>query len=653
MRLYTILTFALLASTPTLAASLTGTVSEAGGGVAVPGARVTVFSPDLTVFFEARTDGVGAWSLTGLPAGQFQLGVAKRDFEYVEIAVDTSFAQPPIATQLMPETHAGVWSIIGNTAPETFDATDIAFLMADGRIFLCHNTQDPVIFDPVTGTKLLLGPSTSEQGCYNGTVLDNGRLLFVGGQSPSSPGAFQNAIPWVKTWNPATSAWAQLANLQHAAGRWYPGLARLADGSLLVMGGGTAPSAQRTDTCERFDLTTESWSYTGSMLNPAEFPPSALLHTGDVLATWSPPQLYNVATGTWSATGNFVQPGRGWPGHSDHSIVVLSDGRVLAIGCRAQPNPVMAEIYDPVLGTWSLTSNSGLVRDQPEVVQLPDGRVFVAAGKASAPIPVPDLLGRVKWTDLYDPLTNSWRQVANMQIFREYHAVTVLVPDGRVVTTGGTVIDFVVGPTSTDVEAYEPPYLFRGVRPVIATLSTQDPTRGETVVMDIAPATQVTSVVLMGTMATTHWVDGGVPRRLELPVSQSGNQVSVAMPMDENVLPRGWYILFAMVDDIPSKGRIVRIGNSPLFIRADCNGDGAVDISDPVRILDYLFASGASLTCRDSCDANDDGATDVADAVSMLSGLFSTATPFPPPGSMCGPDPTADSIGCVGYGGCQ
>ena len=63
---------------------------------------------------------------------------------------------------------------------------------------------------------------------------------------------------------------------------------------------------------------------------PTEFPPTALLHTGEVLATWWPPQLYDPQTGLWRPTGNFNQPNRSWPGHSDHSIVVLADGRVLA-----------------------------------------------------------------------------------------------------------------------------------------------------------------------------------------------------------------------------------------------------------------------------------------------------------------------------------
>ena len=82
-----------------------------------------------------------------------------------------------------------------------------------------------------------------------------------------------------------------------------------------------------------------------------------------------------------------------------------------------------------------------------------------------------DIMNQTKLTDLYDPMSNSWRSCADMNWLREYHAVTVLVPDGRVVTTAGT-----GGPAqpgvSNDVEAFEPPYLFRGIRPRIDAIST-------------------------------------------------------------------------------------------------------------------------------------------------------------------------------------
>ncbi|MEE8142996.1 MAG: galactose oxidase-like domain-containing protein, partial [Planctomycetota bacterium] len=577
-----------------------------------PNARVTLFTPSLSFFQETRSDAAGHWQLEKVPEGTYQLGIAARDYQYHEETVLVAAAPLLFVTELGLETEAGEWNVIGNTLPEFLDASNIAYLMGDGRIFYCHNTEDPIIFDPISGAKELPTGSGADQGCMNGTLLGDGRQIFVGGQN----GPFTHAVRWVKTWS-ASESWLQLEDLVHRAGRWYPGLARLADGSLLVMGGGTSPAAERTDTCELFHLEPESWSTTGSMINPAEFPPSALLHSGEVLITWSPPQLFDPAMGTWKTTGDFVQPNRGWPGHSDHSIVVLSDGRVVAIGTRSEDlcSPGMGEIYDPETGGWSLTANAEIVRDQPEVVQLPDGRIFVGAGKAiEQPIPVPEVLGRVLWTDLYDPDKDSWRRVADMQHFREVHAVTLLVPDGRVVTTGGTQIDFQVGPTSADIEAFSPPYLFRGVRPEITFLSTTEPSRGQTIELVVSPATQITRVVLMGTEVVTHWVSAGVPRRLELPVTQVGSLVSVTLPAQANRLPLGRYMLFAMVDDIPSPGRIINVMECPppyadLIWAAEGSG-GAVDsvtaLKDALEkngLTPVLIDDLASYPCLDELDS--------------------------------------------------
>ncbi len=84
------------------------------------------------------------------------------------------------------------------------------------------------------------------------------------------------------------------------------------------------------------------------------------------------------------------------------------------------------------------------------------------------------------------------------------------------------------------------------------------------------------------------------------------------------------------------------------FIRGDANGDGIVNIADPITSLDFLFASGL-VNCDDALDVNDDGAVDIADPISTLTYLFivggaSPAFPFPD----CGLDPTRDGLDCLG-----
>lgn len=539
-----------------------GEVREESNAAPISNARVTLFRPDLSVFVETRSALDGSYELQPVPADSYRLGVAARGWAYIEQAVSAPSGTTSLDFDLTPEIHLGNWDVIGDTLPETFDATDIGVLRPDGWIFYCHDTTDPILFDPTTGQKILPPDSGSEQGCMNATLLADGSVLIAGGQDGASPGSFVNGIPWVKRFRP-NDTWVQLSDMLNDAGRWYPGLARLADGRLLVMGGGQAPDASRTDTCELFDPATLQWSWTGSMGSEVEFPPSALLYTGRVLRTWGmEPKLYDPVTEQWSPTGQFVFPDRGFPGHSDHSLLVLTDGRALVVGVQraGQPTARMTEYYDAASGQWSAGTSPDLVRFQAEVVYLPDGQVLVAAGdKGNEPWGEADVLGIVKRCDLFDPVASTWRRVADLAWFREYHAVTLLLPDGRVATTGGTRIKFQFGPTTADIEAYSPPYLFRGVRPELWNLSNAAPSRGETLSFDIFPATQLTSVVLMGMQSTTHWVDAGIPRRLELQVQQAGAHASVTLPTDSGLLPLGWYMLFGMVDDIPSEALIVRV----------------------------------------------------------------------------------------------
>jgi len=77
------------------------------------------------------------------------------------------------------------------------------------------------------------------------------------------------------------------------------------------------------------------------------------------------------------------------------------------------------------------------------------------------------------------------------------------------------------------------------------------------------------------------------------------------------------------------------------FRRDDANTDAAVDVSDVVLTLGYLF-TGDSLSCADAADVNDDSAVDLSDSVSLLSFLFLGGTAPAAPGLECGLDPTSD-----------
>ncbi len=96
----------------------------------------------------------------------------------------------------------------------------------------------------------------------------------------------------------------------------------------------------------------------------------------------------------------------------------------------------------------------------------------------------------------------------------------------------------------------------------------------------------------------------------------------------------------------------VRYPQASSFIRGDCNGDLAFDISDPIKELGFLFSSAAPPPCEDACDSNDDGTLDIADAIWSLAALFASGPLPPSPFPSCGIDTTRDALSCVRCDSC-
>ena len=100
----------------------------------------------------------------------------------------------------------------------------------------------------------------------------------------------------------------------------------------------------------------------------------------------------------------------------------------------------------------------------------------------------------------------------------------------------------------------------------------------------------------------------------------------------------------------------VRLGSctsdSPNFLRSDVDGNGTLQITDPIAALGYLFSGSFDPVCLDAIDFDDNGEINITDAVASLSHLFSSGPPPAPPGKeVCGPDPDgdADGLDCLAY----
>ena len=126
-------------------------------------------------------------------------------------------------------------------------------------------------------------------------------------------------------------------------------------------------------------------------------------------------------TGTWRLAAPMLEP-RAW-----HAMVVLPSGQVLVSGGfqaeRADFTKTcigLAELYDPVTGTWRATAPMLIGRCQHAAVLLEDGRVLVAGGyEAMVNDPLsglPDGAHAIplRSAELFDPATESWAPTGEM-----------------------------------------------------------------------------------------------------------------------------------------------------------------------------------------------------------------------------------------------
>jgi hypothetical protein len=560
--------------------TLTGTVTDELGAP-VADARVTIFNNDTTIFYEARTDANGVYIFTNLEPLYFFFGVAKPGKAYFQNATTGIVGTVVHDATLAPETEPGDWEIIMQS-PEPLGGTDLGVLMPDGSIYYCHNTKDPFYFLPTENDTSFAKGSMFAQGCVAPALLLNGQVLFAGGTLEED--GYGPATKKVKIFDPVTELWQYQPDMLDA--RWYPSLAPLYDERLLIVGGGdlntSLPNAMRTKTSEVFDPATGITVVTDTVHFGNEVSPILPLFTGKIMMTHRPPQLFDPETMQWELAADFVQGNRLPNGdHSDHELVLLPDGKVLAVGFKSftpgQPG-VNLEMYDPLNDEWTLRSNLAPTRSRAKAVLLPDKKVVIMGGQkedANDPTPVNNW-GYMDLTDQYDPATDVWRRLEKMNIKREYHAITALVPDGRIIAVGGEGAPGNEPPQSM-IEAFSPPYLFRGVRPEISNLNVTEFQRGGMIQFDVAKTNALTGVVLMSNGVLTHFMNSGNNRYLDLDFTQSGNSVTASLPTDSLQLMPGWYMLFGMVDDIPSVGKMVKIerGLAPVVSGVtDAAGEG-------------------------------------------------------------------------------
>ncbi len=123
---------------------------------------------------------------------------------------------------------------------------------------------------------------------------------------------------------------------------------------------------------------------------------------------------------------------------------------------------------------------------------------------------------------------------------------------------------------------------------------------------------------------------------------ENGGKTSCSCPFSNSITYQG-------ASKAPILGSVTISLCPSRFRRADTNSDGAVDISDPIFTLSYLFLGGRAPGCMEANDANDDALVDLSDPVFILGSLFlgGGLRRIPAPGAYtCGPDAAFQGLPC-------
>lgn len=119
-------------------------------------------------------------------------------------------------------------------------------------------------------------------------------------------------------------------------------------------------------------------------------------------------------------------------GRVHHTATLLRNGKVLIAGGTVANGSVtnLAEIFDPVLHTFSGTGSMNVARRKHTATLLPGGKVLFVGGDAGSNVPIAS-------AELYDPATNQFTLAGSMAGARFDHTATLL-RDGRVLVAGGS-----------------------------------------------------------------------------------------------------------------------------------------------------------------------------------------------------------------------
>ncbi len=177
-----------------------------------------------------------------------------------------------------------------------------------------------------------------------------------------------------------------------------------------------------------------------------------------------------------------------------------------------------------------------------------------------------DVTSPVFEAELWNPATESWSTMAREAVGRTYHSAALLLPDGRVLSSGsGEGGGVLYEDSEFSAQVFSPPYLFDADgtlahRPAI-TAAPSHLDYGQSFTVETPDAGSVSRGTLIRLSSVTHAFNQS---QLVYPLTFSATAATTlgaVGPANANLAPPGPYLLFLVnAQGVPSTARIVTVG---------------------------------------------------------------------------------------------
>ncbi len=423
-----------------------------------------------------------------------------------------------------------------------------AILLPTGNVMLFTvgpEQPQPFLFAPLNSALQSIDRPGYEIFCSSHNLLADGKLLIIGGRDKVNTAG----LPNITLYDPFNNTFTRQKNMN--LGRWYPSSIQLGDNRVLIIAGTYLDAESQKVLHNRLPQVYYKGNLktlTGAKGTVSLYPRLALMADGRVFIAG--PSQYSKYLDPNGRGQLITGPTRTFTSRDAGALCQYEDGKLLYMGGGDPPTDT-AEVIDlnqPDPQWRQLSSRMIAPRRHLNSTLLPDGKVLITGGVSGAGFN--NTTTPVLTAEVWDPATEEFTPLSDMATGRWYHSTTLMLPDGRLLCSGGE--------DSLNAEIYSPPYLFQGRRPYISGFPSVL-YYGKSYEARFTSINNIVAMNLIKLSSVTHSVNFD-QRIVRLSFSRSGRTLQFTLPTNPNLCPPGYYMLFVIdKSGRPSVGKIVRV----------------------------------------------------------------------------------------------